>query len=99
MKLNRYNSNLTFICLFIVLLSFICGLLLKEDSLAGAYHDYKFHENYFFKFSDDFKNTILNYGNNNEVRNSPVFYIIVSGLIKLNFQIEYLRYLNILFIF
>ena len=53
----------------------------------------------FFKFSDDFKNTILNYGNNNEVRNSPVFYIIVSGLIKLNFQIEYLRYLNIIFIF
>tara|TARA_B100000900_G_scaffold266972_1_gene227943 strand:- start:3117 stop:4331 length:1215 start_codon:yes stop_codon:yes gene_type:complete len=81
------------------LLSFICGLFLNEDSLAGAYHDYKFHENYFFKFSDDFKNTILNYGNNNEVRNSPVFYIVVSGLIKLNFQIEYLRYLNILFIF
>ena len=99
MKLNRYNLNLTYICLFLVLLSFICGLLLNEDSLAGAYHDYKIHENYFFKFSDDFKNTILNYGNNNEVRNSPVFYIIVSALIKLNFQIEYLRYLNILFIF
>ena len=47
MKLNRYNLNLTYICLFLVLLSFICGLLLNEDSLAGAYHDYKIHENYF----------------------------------------------------
>ena len=99
MKSKRYNSNISFICLFLVMVSFIFGFAFNEDSIGGANYDYKIHENYFFKFSDDFKNTILDYGTNNEVRNSPVFYIIVSGLIKVDFQIEYLRYLNIIFIF
>ena len=99
MKIKIHNSNLILIYLSIVLISFIFGFIVNEDSLGGAYHDYKFHEKYFFKFADDFEASIHEYGNNNEVRNSPIFYIIISGLINLGFEIEFLKYLNILFVF
>ena len=36
---------------------------------------------------------------NNEVRNSPVFYIVISQLVKIGFEIKYLKYLNIIFVF
>ncbi len=99
MKIKIHNSKFILIYLSIVLISFVFGFFINEDSLGGAYHDYKFHEKYFFKFADDFKSTINEYGNNNEVRNSPIFYIVISGLINLGFEIKFLQYLNILFVF
>jgi len=99
MKIKIHNSKFVLIYLSIVLISFVFGFFINEDSLGGAYHDYKFHEKYFFKFADDFKSTINEYGNNNEVRNSPIFYIVISGLINLGFEIKFLQYLNILFVF
>ena len=99
MKIKIHNSKFILIYLSIVLISFVFGFIINEDSLGGAYHDYKFHEKYFFEFADNFETTINEYGNNNEVRNSPVFYIIISGLINLGFEIKFLQYLNILFVF
>ena len=49
MKIKIHNSNLILIYLSIVLISFIFGFIVNEDSLGGAYHDYKFHEKYFFR--------------------------------------------------
>jgi len=97
-ELKRYYSKFIFIYIGFVTISFISGLIVGEDSLGGALHDYKFHEKYFFKFADEFKITILEYGNYNEVRNSPVFYIFVSMLIKSGFNIIHLKYLNFLII-
>ena len=99
MELKRYNYKLILICVVSVFISFIYGFILQEDSLGGAYNDYKYHEQYFFSFATDFKSTLSEYGNNNEVRNSPIFYIIVSKLIQFGFELEYLRYLNLIFIF
>ena len=58
----------------LIIFSFFYGFTIGEDSLGGAKHDYIFHEKYFTMFADDFQNTINNYGNNQEVRNSPLFY-------------------------
>ena len=99
MELKRYNYKLILVCIVSVFISFIYGFILQEDSLGGAYNDYKYHEQYFFSFATDFKSTLSEYGNNNEVRNSPIFYIIVSKLIQFGFELEYLRYLNLIFIF
>ena len=85
MELKRYNYKLILICVVSVFISFIYGFILQEDSLGGAYNDYKYHEQYFFSFATDFKSTLSEYGNNNEVRNSPIFYIIISKLIQIGF--------------
>jgi len=96
--LKRYHNKYIFIYIAFAIISFISAFIYGEDSLGGAYHDYKYHENYFFKFAYEFKKTILEYGNNYEVRNSPVFYILISLLVKFGFNIFYLKYLNALII-
>ena len=59
MELKRYNYKLILICVVSVFISFIYGFTLNEDSLGGAYNDYKSHEKYFFSFANDFKGTLL----------------------------------------
>ncbi len=98
LKLKRSNYIIISFCILITLISFILSFVFNEDSLGSAYLDYKFHEELFFKFGDDFNKTILEYGNENKARNSPIFYIIVSQLLNLGFEIKYLKYLNVIFV-
>ena len=82
-----------------VLISFIIGYLLGEDTLGGGENDYLYHQRYFLDFYEDFFNTIKNYGMdqiNEKVRNSPVFYIIFSFFLKIGFEVSHLKGLNLL---
>lgn len=98
-ELKSYNYKLISTCIIFVFISFIASFVLNEDSLGGAFKDSKVLEKYFFDFANNFKLTISEFGMNNEVRNSPVFYIIISQLVKIGFEIKYLKYLNIIFVF
>ncbi len=98
LKLKRSNYIIISLCILITLISFILSFVFNEDSLGSAYLDYKFHEELFFKFGDDFNKTILEYGNENKARNSPIFYIIISQLLNLGFEVKYLKYLNGIFV-
>ena len=98
LKLKISNYIIILFCILITLISFILSFIFNEDSLGSAYLDYKFHEELFFKFGDDFNKTILEYGNENKARNSPIFYIIVSQLLNLGFEVKYLKYLNVIFV-
>ena len=98
-ELKSYNYKLITICVIFVFISFIASFILNEDSLGGAFKDSKALEKYFFDFSNNFKFTISEYGIKNEVRNSPVFYIVISQLVKFGLEIKYLKYLNIIFVF
>ena len=69
----------TIIILIILYLSLFLGFYLNEDSLGGAYSDYKGLFYISEKFRSDFFYTLLNYdeiGN----RHSPIFYILRSTL-------------------
>ena len=82
-----------------VLISFLIGYLLGEDTLGGGENDYLYHQRYFLDFYEDFFNTIKNYGMdqvNEGVRNSPVFYIIFSFFLKIGFKVTHLKGLNLL---
>lgn len=84
-----------------VLLSLLIGFVFNEDSLGGGYHDYLYHEKYFFYFSNDFFNSLKNYGMdqvNEGVRNSPVFYMMFSLFLKMGFEIESLKFINLIII-
>ena len=52
-------------------------------------------KNLSFLFSNNFTETFNLYGNNYEVRNSPVFYIYSSIIIKNGVNIENLKYFNL----
>ncbi len=88
----QYLSLLIFIISF---LSLIFAVLTGEDSLGGARHDYYTYEKYIFNFSNDFENTLNQYGDH---RNSPVFYIIFSFFYKLGFDVSYFKFLNFIVI-
>ena len=80
-----------------IILSVLIGLYFQEDSLGGAAGDYNYHLKYFYKFSENFYDTLNNYGSNQlnqNVRNSPVFYIIFSFFLKIGFPIEMLKFIN-----
>ena len=85
-----------------VLLSFLIGFFLGEDSLGGGKNDYLYHEKYFLNFYENFFYTFQNYGMdqvNSNVRNSPLFYMFFSFFLKIGFDLNYLKYLNMLIIF
>ncbi len=88
----QYLSLLIFIISFF---SLIFAVLTGEDSLGGARHDYYTYEKYIFNFSNDFENTLNQYGDH---RNSPVFYIIFSFFYKLGFDVSYFKFLNFIVI-
>ena len=82
-----------------VLISFLIGYFLGEDTLGGGKNDYLYHEKYFLNFYEDFFSTFKNYGMdqiNEGVRNSPVFYIIFSFFLKIGFDVSHLKSLNLL---
>jgi hypothetical protein len=93
------KNNLSIFALFISIFSFLIAIIFGEDSLGGAEHDFKYHEKYFFYFSQDFKKTFYEYGLNYEVRNSPIFYIFFSQLIEFGINTNDLKYFNIIVIF
>lgn len=84
-----------------VLLSFIIGFIFSEDTLGGGKNDYLYHEKYFVNFYNDFFTTLKNYGMdqaNENVRNSPFFYIIFSLFLKMGFGIDGLKFINLIII-
>ena len=85
------------IVLLFIFLSIIFSFYIGEDSTGGARNDYLHHEKIIFLFADNFKDTFLKYGTPEVMaRNSPVFYIVVSFLIKLGLNIKTINYLNII---
>ena len=82
----------------LILLSFLIGLMIGEDTLGGGMHDYIYHEKYFLKFYENFNETFNNWGMdlvNENVRNSPIFYMINSLFLKMGLKIEYLKFVNL----
>ena len=96
--MNYTKFNLSLYALIISVLWFAVSFIFNEDSLGGALHDFKYHEKYFFDFSQNFTKTINEYGVNNEVRNSPVFYILLSKLYQFGITSDYLKYFNLIII-
>ncbi len=77
-------------------ISILIGFYLNEDTLGGSESDYRFHLEFIDLFSDNIFNGLLVYGYEDyPVRNSPVFYIILSFINKL-ISLEQIRYLNTL---
>ena len=95
-----YNTNikLSILALLISITWFVISFILSKDLIGGAFHDYKYHEKYFFDFSNNFLNTFINYGKSNEVRNSPVFYVLFSQILKIVINTENLKYFNLVVI-
>ena len=81
--------------LFIIFyLTILIGFYFNEDLLGGAKHDYLFHIRFVELFSKDFIEGIKIYGYEDYlVRNSPIFYIILSQLNKL-VGLETIRLIN-----
>jgi hypothetical protein len=92
------NKNSLLIIIIIGFISLIISAYLGEDALGGAKHDYLFHEKYIISFNENFFLTLVEFGNNYEVRNSPIFFIFSSFFLKLGFDIEYLKYFNLIVI-
>ena len=93
----KENSRLVIICLSIlVLISFVYGFFIGEDSLGGAEHDYIRNNIFLLSFSKNFDLAIQNYGTYGEVRNLPTFNLILFPLINLGFEVNHIKYLNLL---
>ena len=91
-KINFFGIFLFFTLIF--------AFFSSEDLLGGAQHDFNFHKKFIILFSEDFFNTLRNYGSDKLIaQNSPVFYILISFLFKMGMDFESLRYLNIISIF
>ena len=93
-----FKNKFFFIIPILFLLSLFLSVLYGEDTLGGAKYDYFYHEKYFTLFSENFYKTFSEYGNNFEVRNSPIFYIFFSFFVKLGIEIENLKYVHLLVI-
>ena len=96
-----YNTKikLSILALLVSISWFVISFILNKDLIGGAFHDFKYHEKYFLNFSNDFLNTIGEYGERNEVRNSPFFYVLFSQILKIVINIENLKYFNLVIIF
>ena len=85
---------------FFLFFTLIFAFFYSEDLLGGAQHDFNFHKKFIILFSEDFFNTLRNYGSDSLIaQNSPVFYIFISFLFKMGMDFESIRYLNIISIF
>ena len=91
-------SKLVKTCLSIlVLFSFFYSFITGEDSLGGAEHDYIQNNIFLQNFTENFSLAIQNYGiSGHEVRNLPVFNIILAQFVNLGFEISNFKYLNLL---
>ena len=95
MNFLKKNKNILTLSVLIGFLTLIFGSYIGEDALGGAKNDYLFHERYIIAFYQNFYEALNEFGENYEVRNSPVFFIIASLPLKLGIDIEYLKYLNL----
>ena len=90
------KSFYSFFTLLFIFLSIIFSFYIGEDTTGGAKNDYLHHEKIIFLFADNFNDTFLKYGTPEVMaRNSPVFYIIISLLVKLGLSIKTINYINI----
>ena len=90
------NNDLKKINIFIFLLLFftiISGYYLNEDSLGGAKNDFFLHLPISQSFNINFNETWNKFGVDPQTRNSPVFWVFVSYLIKF-ISIDLFRFLN-----
>ena len=79
--------------------SFILAFYFQEDSLGGGKHDYTHHIMFLKSFAEDFFKAYENFGLDQEkmaVRNSPIFYMIMSQFYKLDYSLNQLRLINFL---
>ena len=97
--MHNTKIKLSILALLISISWFVISFILNKDLIGGAFHDFKYHEKYFFNFSNDFLNTISEYGESNEVRNSPFFYVLFSQILKIFVHTENLKYFNLIIIF
>ena len=97
---NDYQHLLIF---FIFYLTVLLGYYFNEDNLGGAIVDSTYHFKISQKFSENFYQTYLNYGNTDlglgmGTRNSPVFWMFLSVLDRF-MSFDMIRILNTLVIF
>ena len=93
-KIFRYKKSIFFIFYFTILL----GYFFNEDTLGGAKPDFLYHFILSEKFSNNFFQTLRDFGDKNAAaitRNSPIFWIIIGFLNKI-FSLETIRLLNTL---
>ena len=98
MNFSKINKKILVLFILIGFLTLILGTYIGEDALGGARNDYLFHEKYINSFYQNFYETFDKFGENYEVRNSPVFFIFASFFLKVGIEIKYLKYLNLLII-
>ena len=79
-------------------LSLLIGLYLNEDNLGGAAHDSIYHFRISEKFNENFLKTFDEFGNLEQTRNSPVFWIFLS-LLSNFFSYQTIQFLNTFLIF
>ena len=85
--------------LFLALyLSLLIGLYLNEDNLGGAAHDSIYHFKISEKFNENFLKTFNEFGDLEQTRNSPVFWIFLS-LLSNFFSYKTIQLLNTFLIF
>lgn len=94
-KKNKYFFHLSILVGFITL---IIAAYNGEDLIGGAKYDYSFHKKYIVAFYENFYHAFSQFGNNYEVRNSPVFFMYSSFFLKAGLKIEYLKYFNLIII-
>jgi hypothetical protein len=90
----KYFIYLLFSSLYI---SLLIGLYLNEDNLGGAAHDSMYHFKISEKFNENFFKTFNEFGNIEQTRNSPIFWIFLSFLSKL-FSYKSIQFLNTILI-
>lgn len=96
-NLKEYSILVKTSLLILVLFSFFYSFITGEDSLGGAEHDYIQNNIFLQNFVENFSLAIRNYGiSGHEVRNLPLFNIILAQFVNLGFEISHLKYLNLL---
>ena len=69
----------------------------------GRFNNYKkfnilYLKKYIIAFYQNFFGALREFGENYEVRNSPVFFMIASFVLKFGVELDYLKYLNLIII-
>ena len=97
LNLNK-NIHIAYFISSISLLSLIYALVSGENSIGGAVNDYFYHEKYLSFFSNNVYEGLQKFGSEKDIRNSPVFYILLSKILDFGISINFLKYVNALII-
>lgn len=97
LNLNK-NIHIAYFISSISLLSLIYALVSGENSTGGAVNDFFYHEKYLSFFSNNVYEGLQKFGSDNDIRNSPVFYILFSKILDFGVSIDLLKYVNSLII-